>query len=102
MYKNLIVCIVFPFLFMGCGERSVKFPETRNQEPDIQLNTLNLIPVQCSPVDASYVGTLHWVNDYLYYIDEKFCALFVLTVKGILLTGILRRDPVLTNWLLKT
>ena len=82
MYKNLIVCIVFPFLFMGCGERSVKFPETRNEEPDIQLNTLNLIPVQCSPVDASYVGTLHWVNDYLYYIDEKFCALFVFDSEG--------------------
>lgn len=82
MYKILIVCIVFLALFTGCQEQSVKFPETRNERPDIQIDMLNLIPVQCSPIDASYVGTLHWVDDSLYYIDEKFCALFVFDSEG--------------------
>lgn len=92
MHKILIIHIIL-FLFIGCQESSVRFPETKNEIPDIQVNALDLISVQCDPIDASYVGMLNWVNDSLYYIDEKFCALFVFDNEGNFVSQHLSQGP---------
>lgn len=81
MHIILIIYLILS-LFTGCQEASMKFPETKNGRPNIQVKALDLISVQCAPIDASYVGMLYWVNDSLYYIDEKFCALFVFDNEG--------------------
>lgn len=93
MHRISVILVFFLFLVAGCQESPTKFPETKNIKPDLIVNVLNLMPVQCDPIDASYVGTLHWVNDSLFYIDEKFCALFVFDIEGNFISQHLSQGP---------
>lgn len=78
----LILYIPLFLLTSGCNEPSVKFPDVRNEKPNIKVDTLMLSAILCEPIDASYVGSLYWANDSLLFLDTKFCALFIFDNNG--------------------
>lgn len=77
MKTVLLFNFFFLFVLASCNRPStVVFPVVKNVNPNIQMEDIETVPVTCDPIEASYVGAVHWSNDSLFYIDEEFCALF--------------------------
>ena len=75
---------------MSCNETR-KQPNIINEIPDIKIESLELDSVYCESIDASYVGSLHWYNDTLFYVDEKFCSVFAFNSDGTLVNRFLNQ-----------
>lgn len=73
-----LFCLLF---LVGCNQNTKK-ENVKNELPEIQIKGLDLDSVYCEFIDASYVGSLQWSNDTLFYIDEKFCAVFAFNTQG--------------------
>ncbi len=77
----LLGTLLFSLSFVGCNNVN-KLPSVVNTLPDIQISKIDLNKVECEFVDASYLGYLQFINDTLFYIDDKFCTIFSFDNEG--------------------
>lgn len=90
--KTFFLSLFFHIWLVSCNEVN-KLPAVKNDLPDIQISKIDLDKVECDYVDASYLGYLQFINDTLFYVDDKFCAVFTFDNEGQFLGKHLRQGP---------
>jgi hypothetical protein len=83
--NNIVICFCVLMCCFSCqsGSKTENFKPIKN---DIKINAYNELfthEVLLDSIESSYIGDLFIVKDSIYFIDKRFCWVFVFDKNGI-------------------
>ena len=95
MKINKLILVILPILFFMCGcnntPKTDRFAPMKNNPKTDSIKTIKLEELELESMESSYDGNLFVKSDSIYFVDKRFCWIFVFDKDGTLHTRHLGR-----------